>query len=422
MPRTLNRLTAVSLKSLKVGKKTSDGGGMYILPDSPTSGTWWLKYRDAAGTETRCSFGAYPGVSLAEARQRREETKAQIRRGIYPNDERAARKSEAKRASGSQFPAVAAAWLAEQERQARQGLITQGTYEKKKYVTDAYLVPLLRKESIATLKARQVIPTLVDLALRAPEMAKKTRQALSGIVNYAIREELRDEDKPLVIPRGTLPRRKKVRPPAATVPQAVREVARFVTTYESPVVRSALTVVMLTAQRPGNVVQMQWEELDFDVAEWHIPQERMKMEIEHTVPLSRQALEAIEAMRPYTGGVGYVFPPLAKQKTEHLHRDTLSLTLRENGFRGKHTPHRFRTTLRTVARERLGVHGDVLEAQLAHAEEDEVRATYDRAEFLDQRHDVMQEWADYLDALMIDDGGRTALSKRRGRTHTGGSR
>ncbi|MBB4730410.1 tyrosine-type recombinase/integrase [Xanthomonas arboricola] len=411
MARTLNKLTAVSLKSLKVKKKLSDGGGLYLLPDSPTSGTWWLKYRGAAGAETRCSFGRYPAVSLAEARQRRDDAKAQIRKGLYPNDEKNALKMEAKRASGALFPVVAQAWLVEQEKQVKAKLITQGTYDKRKYVTETYLVPMLRKESVTTLKAKQAIPSLVELAMRVPEMARKSRQALSGIIAYAIREDLRDEDKPLVIARGALPRCKKVLPPAATQPKAVRELYRFMTTYESPVVRSALTILMLTAQRPGNVVQMRWEELDLDEKEWHIPAERMKMRIEHVVPLSRQALAAVEAMRPFTGGMGYVFPALAKQETAHLSRDTLSLTLRENGFRGKHTPHRSRTTLRTVARERLAVDGDILEAQLAHAKEGETNEAYDRTQFLDQRHDVMQEWADYLDALLAGTAGRKTKTR-----------
>jgi integrase len=104
-------------------------------------------------------------------------------------------------------------------------------------------------------------------------------------------------------------------------------------------------------------------------------------------------------MLAYTGGKEFVFPPLARQRTQHLHRDTLSKALRDLGFQGRHATHGFRGMLRTVARERLGVDVDVLEAQLAHAKRGDVQKAYDRTQFLDQRRKVMQEWADYLDRL-----------------------
>jgi integrase len=120
------------------------------------------------------------------------------------------------------------------------------------------------------------------------------------------------------------------------------------------------------------------------------------------VPLSKQAMALVESMKQYTAGREYVFPPLARQNTPHLHRDTLSKALRDAGLQGKQTPHGLRATLRTLARERLGVSADVLEAQLAHAKKGEVQAAYDRTGFVEERKRVMQTWADYLDGTVTD--------------------
>jgi integrase len=125
----------------------------------------------------------------------------------------------------------------------------------------------------------------------------------------------------------------------------------------------------------------------------------MKMRHQHIVPLSSQAIDLLQEMRAYTGGKQYVFPPLARQQTEHLHRDALSNALRRLGLKGTQATHGFRATFRTLGRERLNIATDVLEAQLAHAKRDEVQKAYDRTKFDDARRDAMQKWADYLDKL-----------------------
>jgi integrase len=159
---------------------------------------------------------------------------------------------------------------------------------------------------------------------------------------------------------------------------------------------------MLTAQRPGLVVSAEWSEFNLQEAEWSIPGHKMKMRKPHIVPLPRQAVALLQSMLVWTAGQRFVFPALARQKTVHLHRDALSNALRDMGFQGKHATHGFRTSLRTIARERLRVDPDVLEAQLAHAKRGDVQQAYDRTEFNDLRRRVMQKWADFLDKLRKD--------------------
>src|SRR5690606_17355805 len=148
----------------------------------------------------------------------------------------------------------------------------------------------------------------------------------------------------------------------------------------------------LTAMRPAIVASAQWDHIDLEAAEWHVPGELMKTGNDHIVPLPRQAVKLLKDIRPAEPGI-YVFPSPARQTTPHLHRDALSKALREMGFQSKHATHGFRGTLRTMARERLGIDIDVLEAQLAHVKKGDVQKAYDRTTFNDQRVKVMQTWA-----------------------------
>jgi integrase len=388
-----DKLTALGVKNLAreaaPAKKHFDGGGLYLDVRKNGSRYWRLAYR-FAGRERLLSLGVYPEVSLAEARSRRESARALLRNGTDPMADKADRKAADRRDADASFPKVAAAWLAFK----RKGWATE-THRKAEYVVDTYLAPALRRQSITTLKTKDAVDALQGIP---PSLASKARQYLGGIVHYAIREGLREDGRLLSL-RGAISTHRTIHIPAATTPSDVRKVALAVHSYGVPVTRIALQIAMLTAQRPGEVVSMEWKEVDLESAEWRIPAEKMKMRHQHIVPLSSQAIDLLQEMRAYTGGKQYVFPPLARQQTEHLHRDALSNALRRLGLKGTQATHGFRATFRTLGRERLNIATDVLEAQLAHAKRDEVQKAYDRTKFDDARRDAMQKWADYLDKL-----------------------
>lgn len=291
------------------------------------------------------------------------------------------------------FPAVAVAWL-----DFKKPEWAPETYRKAKYVTDSYLIPLLRRESVATLGTPRVSEALASIAGEAPSLAAKARQYVAGIVAFAIRGGLREDGRLLSL-RGAVPRHDKGHIPAATNLKEVAAVVDAINAYPIPVTRGAMKLAMLTAMRPGIVASARWKEIDLASAEWQVAGSRMKTKHAHIVSLPKQALEVLKQMRAYTEGGEYVFPPFARQGTPHLHRDALSRALRKMGFQGRHATHGFRGMLRTVARERLGIDPDILEAQLAHAKKGDVQKAYDRTTFGDARKDAMQKWADYLDDL-----------------------
>ena len=327
-----------------------------------------------------------------------------LRAGIDPSNARVERKESARRLSDAAFPTVAAAWLKFKRKE-----WADETYRKAFYVADTYLIPNLRRRPITTLTTKQAADVLATIAETAPTLAEKARQYLGGIVQYAIRHGLREDGRLLSL-RGAVPNHAKGHIPAATDPTTVARLVKAIEAYPTPVTRAALKLAALTAMRPGIVASARWAEIDLDAGEWHVQgrnadgSNRMKTGHDHIVPLPRQAIALLREMLVYTAEREYVFPPLARQATPHLSRDALSAALRSMGFQGQHATHGFRGMLRTVARERLNVDIDVLEAQLAHAKKGDVQKAYDRTTFNDERRKVMQAWADYLDGLRDDSG------------------
>lgn len=409
MPKAAIPLTDPSIRQAKPDDfPLWDGGGLHLIRTAAGARHWRLKYYRPDGRENRLALGRYPEVSLKEARRRREEARALLRGGIDPSDQRKADQVEREQTRRGTFGIACADWLAFKGKS-----WSAESARKADYVTRVYLLPKLRQRSIATLASKDVAPVLVALADHAPDLARKARQYLTGIVKHAIREGLREDGRLLVLD-GALPKADKGHIPASTLPEEIGSLLRAVREYPTEVTRAALLMCAYTAQRPGVVASMRWDELALDAGEWRIPAAKMKTRHAHIVPLPRQALDLLRAMQVYTVGREYVFPPLARQSTPHLHRDALSKALRAMGFAGKHATHGFRGMLRTAGRERLGIAADVLEAQLAHAKRGDVQKAYDRTAFTDERRKSMQRWCDWLDGLAMPASVTPIGSARRG--------
>lgn len=415
----MSKLTEVAIKSLKPKTnvyRVSDTNGLSIEVHPNGSKLWRYRYR-YVGKPQMMSLGPWPLIALAVARRKRDDARRLIYDGIDPMRHRREQAAAIVREREGQFPLVAQAWLDFKEKS-----VSAETFRKMKLVVEGDLVPALRRHSLTTLTTKDCIPVLRAMADRAPNLAAKARQYLNGIVEYSIKEGLRDDGKTLSL-RGAIPTFEKNHIAAVTRPDELGALLRAIDGYASPTTREALLYASWTALRPGIVASARWSHIDLDAAEWHIPGSLMKMRHDHIVPLPRQAVAMLRARRAaLPARQAYVFPSPAKQKTPHLHRDALSKALRDMGFQGKHATHGFRGTLRTMARERLNVDIDVLEAQLAHAKRGDVQKAYDRTTFDDQRREVMQQWADYLDERRTQVApntqnaavGRGAPSKRAG--------
>ncbi|HEX7370127.1 MAG TPA: integrase arm-type DNA-binding domain-containing protein [Rhodanobacteraceae bacterium] len=394
MPRHATELTDTRIRKAKAQDfPLWDGKGLHLIRSASGSLLWRLKYYRPDGRENRMALGEYPAVSLKHARGLRDTARAKLADGIDPIAARLRSKADQRKATDATFQKATERWLAVNRKR-----WAPETFRKAQYVVDTYLAPALRGQSVTTLGTADAARVIEAIDAHSPSIAAKARQYLGGIVKQAIRDGLREDGKLLSLEK-TVTTSGRGSIPAATQPQEAKALIKAIDAYPIPVTRTALTLAMLTAMRPGIIASARWQEIDFDNAEWAVPGERMKMRHAHIVPLPRQAIALLREMEIYSAGREYVFPPLARQTTPHLHRDALSAALRRMGFQGRHATHGFRAMLRTMARERLSVDMDVLEAQLAHAKRGEVQKAYDRTTFDDERRRVMQTWADYLDNL-----------------------
>ena len=389
-------LSAVEVRNAKPKDKTyklSDEKGMYLEVTTTGARYWRLKYRHQ-GKEKRLALGVYPDVSLSEARASREEARKLIAQGIDPSEARQEAKAEKLLAAASSFEAVAREW---HEKFSRTWTPLTGARILQRLEADVF--PAIGKKPIAEITAPILLACLRKIEARGVHYtAHKARQYAGQVFRYAIATGRAERD-PSADLRGALAPVQEVHRAAVTDPKKVAELLRAIDGYTGQfVTSSALKLAPLTFVRPGELRQAEWAEFDMDAKEWRIPAEKMKMREAHIVPLSDQALAILAALHPLTGGGKYLFPSL-RTANRPMSDNTVNAALRRLGYGSDEmTGHGFRSIATTLLNEQ-GWHRDAIERQLAHAERDQIRAAYNRAEHMPERRKMMQAWADYLDAI-----------------------
>ncbi|HQS07631.1 MAG: integrase [Rhizobiales bacterium 24-66-13] len=388
-------LTDLALRNAKPKDKPYklfDGGGLHVLVSPNGSRIWRLAYR-FAGKPKQLSFGPYPTTSLADARQKRDEAKKQLLNGEDPSTVRKLDKVAASVAAENTFGAIAAEYLARLE--AREA--AAATMSKNRWMLETLAGPALANRPIAQITPVEILAVLQQVERSGRrETARRMRAAIGSVFRFAI-ATLRAETDPTFPLRDALERPKVTHRAALTDPQALGGLMRAIDEYDGwPTLRSALLFTALTFCRPGEIRGARWAEFDFETSVWSIPAERMKMRRPHKVPLSKQALRVLAEIRPLTGEGELVFPSIRSNK-KLLSENALNSALRRMGFtQNEMTAHGFRATASSILNER-GFSPDVIEAALAHIDQNEIRRAYNRATYWPERVVLMQAWADMLD-------------------------
>ncbi|GAC1622236.1 MAG: tyrosine-type recombinase/integrase [Nevskia sp.] len=386
--------TEVKNAKLEPGKslaKLQDGKGMYLLVNG--SGKYWrMNYRHGGKRKT-LALGVYPDVTLKIAREKCDAARKQLSASIDPGEARKAAKVS--QAGADSFEAIAREWLAQTS--AKRTAKTNDTIRTR---MEADLLPWLGQRPVAEIKAPELLATLRRVEARGSLIvAKRLRQVAGQIIRYAIATGRADRD-PSGDLRGALKSPGAERHHAAlTSPADVGALMRALDGYQGHfATRCALQLSPLVFVRPGELRAAEWAEIDLDGGEWRIPASRMKMGNAHIVPLSQQAVAILRELQPLTGRGRYVFPSV-RTWARPMSNNTVNAGLRRIGYTGDQmTAHGFRAMARTLLAER-GWKPDAIERQLAHKASGPLGAAYDRAQFLDERHKMMQAWADYLDGL-----------------------
>lgn len=389
------RLTNTEVKNAKhnePGKKNKrfDGGGLYLHLCANGSKYWRMKYR-YAGKEKLLSIGTYPAVSLKEARVKRDEAKKQLNDGVDPSEFKQLAKLTDDHDS---FEHVAREWHTKHKSNWSED-------HGKRILTrlEKDIFPWLGQKSIGGITAQELLAVLRRIESRgALETAHRAMQNCGQVFRYAVAIGKAERD-PSGDLKGALPPTKKKHLASITDPKKIGELLRAIDGYEGHFVsKCAMRLAPLVFVRPGELRHAEWSEIDLDNAEWKIPAEKMKMNQVHIVPLSTQAIEILDENQPLTGNGRYVFPSIRTNKRP-MSENTVLAGLRRLGYsKEEMTGHGFRSMASTLLNEQ-GWHRDAIERQLAHAERDTVRASYNYAEYLPERRKMMQAWSDYLESL-----------------------
>ena len=385
------KLTDSKLRTLTEPGKYFDGGGLYLELTKAGGRYWRMKYRHE-GKEKLLAFGVYPALSLKSARDLAATAKKTMQGGADPGQLRKDAKTKATHEAANTFEAVARDWLAHQA--ARWAVITR---DRIRASLEADIFPTLGARPIASIKPGEIMAAVKKVEARgAADQADRVLKRVKAVYRFAVTHE-RIEANPMLdlVPSEILKPRYVTHRPALADKDLPEFLAKLAAYEGDPHTVNALRLLMLTATRPGETRGALWAEFDLDAALWIIPAERMKMRIEHRVPLSTQAVEVLRTMQTLSGDRVLVFPsPFYPSKS--LSENTFNSALARMGFKGSATAHGFRALFSTVANE-CGWNPDVIERQLAHVERNGVRAAYHRSTYTTDREKLMQWWADYLD-------------------------
>ena len=393
-------LTDTFVKNIKpgpaeAGDKHSDGQGLYLHVKE--AGKYWRMNYRFTGKQKTLALGVYPAVSLAKARQRRDKARELLAEGIDPSTAKKEDKQAKADAAANTFEMVARDWLA---KTAADRMPT--TQDKITAWLEKDVMPFIGKMPISTIGPRDVLAALRKMEARgALDSMQRVKQVWGQVFRYAVATGSAERDVTQDL-KGALAKPTAGHFAAITEPKQAGDLMRSIFDYSGhPCTVAALKLSPLVFVRPGELRTMEWAELDLDAAEWRIPGIKMKMKLDHLVPLATQALELLRAVQPMTGHGRYVFPSL-RTGERPMSENTINAALRGMGYSAEvHSAHGFRAMARTIMDEVLGERVDLIEHQLAHAVKDANGRAYNRTAHLPARRVMMQTWADYLDKLRM---------------------
>jgi len=391
----VQKLTASAVKQSKPSDrayKMADGGGLY-LHVKPSGKYWRYKYR-FEGTEKLLALGVFPDISLAEARKRHQMAREELTNGIDPSEIRKVQKITKSLANKDDFESVAREWF-------NQKLLDKSGSHKVRTmrILEKDLFPSIGGRPISRITTPELLAVLRKIEDRTIDIAHRAKQVASAVFRYAVTTG-RAEGDPSRDLAGALKVKTKTHHAAITDPEELGRLLVAIDGYQgSLVVTTALQLSALLFQRPGEIRHMEWLEINWGKNLWEIPASKMKMNLDHLVPLCRQARELLTLIHKLTGRGKYVFPS-ARGVSRPLSENGVRTALRSLEFdNDTMTPHGFRATARTILDEELKCRVDYIEHQLAHAVRDANGRAYNRTTHLEGRGKMMQLWADYLDDL-----------------------
>ncbi|QTL41666.1 tyrosine-type recombinase/integrase [Xenorhabdus budapestensis] len=369
----------------------ADGNGLSLLVETNGSKGWRYRYQFTGKTKM-ISLGIYPVVTLTEARAKRDEARKQVANGINPSEARKAEKVASISQSENTFKNIALEWY-----EGRKDRWSVGYRDDMMDAFEKDVFPYIGDRPIADIKPMELLEVLSVMEKRGTtEKLKKVRQRCGEVWKDAIITGRAEYNPAPDLASAFVPHERE-----HYAHLSVSELPEFLSSIDkymgSQIVRVALRILILTGVRPGELRKAEWSEINFDTGIWEIPAEKMKMRRPHIVPLSEQVIELLKQIHPISGSYQYIFPSRTDYR-KHISDMALNTMIRRMGYSGRATGHGFRHTMSTILHEQ-GYNTAWIETQLAHVDKNSIRGTYNHAQYLDGRREMLQWYADYMETL-----------------------
>ena len=386
-----NALTSVKVRQIKAPGRYADGNGLYLIVD-PSAARRWVLRTVVQGRRRDIGLGGTQLVSLAEARDKAQRYRKMARDGGDPLAEMRKNRTPA--------PTFAEAARAVHAKHVQ-------TWKNKKHRAQwintliEYAVPLIGDKRVDAISTPDVLSVLVPIWLAKPETARRVKQRIGTVMDWAKAAGFRSGDNPVVGVAKGLPKQPDRRGHHGALPHG--EIAGFLTQLreggEGDIPKIAFEFLVLTAARTGEVLGARWDEIDFENRVWTIPAARMKMRREHRVPLAHRCVEILRQAQRISEGNDFVFP--GRSHSKPLSNMVFLMILRRMGL--DVTPHGFRSAFRDWAAECTNFPNEVCEMALAHTIKNKTEAAYRRGDLLERRAPLMEEWAAYCGGRKVGD-------------------
>ncbi|WP_215810746.1 tyrosine-type recombinase/integrase, partial [Morganella morganii] len=385
-------LTARQVETAKPKEKSYklfDGGGLYLEVTAKGSRYWRMKYR-FGGKEKRLAFGVFPTVTLAEAREMRNQAKKVLAAGGDPGEVKKEEKAIQKLSTGNTFEAIAREW--------HKSKADRWSLRYRDEIIDTFekdVFPYIGKRPIAEIKPLELLETLRRMEKRgALEKMRKVRQRCGEVYRYAIITGRAEYNPAPDLATALTPPKKQHFPflTAEELPYFLKDLAGYT---GSVITKTATKIILLTAVRTQELRFARWQDIDLEKGIWEIPAEVMKMKRPHVVPLSKQVIELFNSLKPLSGHYELVFIGRNDHR-KPISKESVNQVIELLGYKGRLTGHGFRHTMSTILHEK-GYNSAWIETQLAHIDKNAIRGTYNHAQYMDGRREMMQWYADYMD-------------------------
>ena len=372
--------------------KIYDEKGLYILVKANGSKYWRFRYR-FDGKEKLLALGVYPKVRLSEARRKQEKALELLDDDIDPSVDKKQQNDADKLKKANTFEAVARDWFEEEEKEwtANHAMRVIHSLERE-------IFPHIGGMPVTKIRTPDIKRAINLIQKRgAFDIAKRSLQRCSSVFSFAVQSGIA-EINPARDLIGSI-KAPKVKHQPSLKREELSECLKRIDGYDGLLqTKIALRLLIHTFVRPGEIRGARWDEFDLAKKEWQIPGERMKMNIGHIVPLTKQSIKLINELEPITGRYELLFPS-ERKVTQPMSENTLLFMLYRMGYKGKATPHGFRATASSILNEQ-NFNSDAIERQLSHSERNKVKGAYNyNAEFMKERKKIMKWWSDYLDSF-----------------------